>query len=87
MSFIIDIIILLLAVPTGYLIAYLAKDELVIGRRWFILIIIVAFIGEIISFFWLYSYITLALAFIIIATFISYKKSFDKKWTGKHNNH
>lgn len=76
-----EIIILLCAIPVGYLISYLANDELVSGRNWFAAIIIIAFLIGV-WFFLAKNYaITWTAGFVIIVTFISYLKSFDKKWT------
>lgn len=77
------IIILALAIPAGYLIAWLARDELVDGRKWFkILILISAFLF---GFFLLgeQRYVAWTGLFILVVSFISLIKSFDKKWTGK----
>ena len=41
----IEWIILLAAIPVGYLIAYLAKDELIQGRKWFRILIIAGFLA------------------------------------------
>ena len=79
----VEIIILLLAIPAGYFIAAATGDELVEGRKWFYAIIITAvFVGG-----WFYltgqRYITLTCAFIVIVSFISLVKSKDKKWVKK----
>ncbi|MFH1290751.1 MAG: hypothetical protein ABIH92_05065 [Nanoarchaeota archaeon] len=78
----IELVVLILAIPVGFLIAYLANDELVAGRRWFVGIILLSVIvalwfvlteGE--------SAITWTCTFVIIVAAISLWKSFDKKWT------
>jgi len=79
----VEIGILLLAIPTGYLIAWLARDELVEGKFWFrVLIILSIFAG-----LWFYltghEYITWTTGFILIVSLISFVKSSDKKWSGK----
>ena len=78
-----EVIILILAFPVGYLIAYWTRDELIQGRKWFKMIIIASILGG----FWFFiigeDYISLTLIFILISTFISYLKSHDKKWTKK----
>ena len=80
---ILEVIILILAFPVGYLIAYWTRDELIQGRKWFKMIIIASILGG----FWFFiigeDYISLTLIFILISTFISYLKSHDKKWTKK----
>ena len=78
-----EIIILLLGIPVGYLIAWLARDELVLGRRWFKILIILSFLVGITSYFLDSIYITLTMVFIIIVSFISLIKSRDKRWIRK----
>ena len=75
-----DIVILILAIPVGFLLAWLARDELVSGRKWFRRIIISALIIG--GWFYLIDEKTVALTclFIIIVTYVSYIKSFDKRW-------
>lgn len=43
-------IILVLAIPIGYLLSYMCKEELAQGKKWFKSVIIIAIIGVIISF-------------------------------------
>jgi len=77
----IEILVLLLALPSGFLLAYLANDELIQGRKWFkVLIILFVILG---SWFYLADFkaITYTSGFIIIVSFISLIKSYDKKWT------
>lgn len=76
-----EIIILLVAIPIGYLIAWLARDELLTGRRWFFILAITSFILAAFFLFIKNAMIAFALFFLTIIAFISYKKSFDKKWT------
>ena len=74
-------LVLLLAIPAGFLISWLARDELIIGRKWFKSVIIVfsvfagwmALIGR--------NAEALTALFFVIVSFISYYKSSDKKWT------
>ena len=81
----IEIIFLFLAIPTGYILAYLSRDELVAGRKWFKVIIIASFLTGIWFYFTGQTFITYTTAFILIATFISLTKSYDKKWTKRRN--
>ena len=76
-----EIIILLFAIPTGFLIAWLARDELVSGKKWFKILIIVSILLGI--WFWLAgkSYIVWIAGFIAIVSLISLIKSEDKGWT------
>jgi len=79
----IEIILLILAIPIGYLIAWLANDELVAGRKWFIAIIC---LFSAIGLFYLFSgtyYIALACLFIVIISSVSLIKSKDSKFTKK----
>ena len=75
-----EIIILLLAIPVGFWIAWLARDELVQGKKWFRILIIASILG--IIWFWLtgLDHISWASGFILIVSFISLIKSEDKKW-------
>jgi len=79
---VVKLIILLMAVPTGFLISWLARDELVVGRKWFRVLIIVSFLGTIWFYLTGFDYISLSFMFILIVSAISYTKSFDKRWVG-----
>jgi len=79
-NIILSVVILLLSIPIGFLIAHLTREELRQGRKWFLMIILICLIGLIITLFMSIYYLTLTFAFIIILTWISYWKSFDKKW-------
>lgn len=81
-----DGIILVLAIPSGYLIAWLARDELIAGRMWFKVLIGISLICAGIFFFFDRSYIALTVIFIAIASGISLMNSYDKKWTRKVSN-
>jgi hypothetical protein len=76
-----ELIILLLAIPVGILIAFLAKDELIAGRKYFKAIIIASILSTIWFFLTKHNPSAYTSLFILITTFISYRKSFDKKWT------
>lgn len=77
------ILILLAGFPAGYLLAWLAKDELVAGRKWFLSLAIVSLISAItVSFIGFYFKVPaiLSLFFIIIISFLAVWKSYDKKF-------
>ncbi|MEM4271735.1 MAG: hypothetical protein QXD13_01450 [Candidatus Pacearchaeota archaeon] len=78
-----EILILILAIPTGYLIAWLCRDELVQGRKWFDALIILGLIFTIGSYVFGKGIIALTCIFIAIVAFISRIKSKDKNWTKK----
>jgi ABC-type Fe3+ transport system permease subunit len=80
---IVEIILLVLAIPAGFLIAWMARDELIDGRKWFRAIIIASL--ALAAFFWIFGlvYISLTLVFIAIVSFVSLIKSQDKIWTKK----
>jgi len=80
---ILEIIILLLAIPTGFLIAWITGDELTQGKPWFRVLIIISILAGI--WFWLAgdSYITWTAGFILIVSLIALIKSEDKKWVRK----
>lgn len=75
-----NVLLLLLAIPVGYLIAWLCKDELVAYRRYFRILIIVGIIGGI--GFWLYGLITesLTMWFVAIISLVSFVLSGKKKF-------
>jgi ABC-type Fe3+ transport system permease subunit len=80
---IIEIILLVLAFPAGFLIAWMARDELIDGKKWFRALVIASLaLGAL---FWMlgFSYVSLTLGFIAIVSFVSLLKSSDKKWTKK----
>jgi len=68
---IIEVILLILAIPAGFIIAWMAKDELKQGKKWFKLIAMTFPAFGLL--FWIYgiSYIALTCAFIAIAGYIS----------------
>ncbi|MDO8459694.1 MAG: hypothetical protein Q7S74_01160 [Nanoarchaeota archaeon] len=78
---ILEIILVILGIPIGYLLAFLARDELVAGRKWFIRIIVLGVIA--VTGFDLYRiyYAAWTSLFIIIIAAVALKKSYDKKWT------
>lgn len=70
----------LLAVPVGYLIAYLARDELVEGRKWFKGLIVLFLIVILFSLMFGDYLIVLTSLFVIIVSWISIVKGKDRKW-------
>ncbi len=76
-----EILILALSIPVGFLIAWLARDELVQGRRYFA-ILFIASVSVSIWFFLTKNYsISLTTLFIASVSLTSYIKSFNKAWT------
>ena len=77
---ILEIIILLLAIPFGFLIAWYARDELVAGEKWFRSLFVVSIIGVI--GFWIYGFyvVSWTMGFIGIVSLVSLMKGKDKKW-------
>jgi hypothetical protein len=75
------IVIFLLAIPFGFLVAWLARDELRVGVKYFRILMIASMIFGI--WFWLNgkAYIAWTLSFIFVVSLISFVKSSDKKWT------
>lgn len=78
-----EIILLVLAVPVGFLVAWMARDELVQGRRWFKVLIILGFALGI----WFYltglKAESLSSFFVAIVSLVSYVKGFDKSFVRK----
>lgn len=77
----IEILILILSVPSGLFLAYISRDELIHGRNWFIILIIISLISWIWFILQRNKSLIFTLAFIFIISLISYIKSYDKKWT------
>ena len=75
------VIVLLLAVPIGYLLAWLTRDEIKPIRKWieYVTIAGFAFAGG----FYVYGFLVYSLTclFVAIVSFVSYMKSFDDTWT------
>ena len=80
---ILEIIILILAFPLGFLIAWLARDELIEGREYFKILVIMSAIGIIGT--WIYGQKAGAwsFGFIFIVGLISLTKSADVKASKK----
>ncbi len=76
-NIILGILIIFFAIPAGYLLAYLTKDELEKGRKWFILIISIFFIISLISLFFS-KIISIFSIFVCLVTLISLYKSYEK---------
>jgi len=75
-----EVLILISGIPLGFLIAYLTRDELVVGRPWFQFIIFLS-IMLILLFVFLKDFtIVYTLFFIFIVTSISLIKSYDKNF-------
>ncbi len=76
-----SLIILTLAIPVGYWVAWLARDELVVGRRWFGLLMFLGALAALV-FLIVEKYAAAGTsAFIAILAFVSYWKSLDRTWT------
>lgn len=76
---ILEILILVLAVPIGILIAKLAEDELAAGKKYFRILIIVSLLGGIWFLFTRQEVLAWTAWFIFIVSFISYSKGTGKK--------
>ena len=74
----VDLILLLLAIPVGFLIAWLARDELIQGRIYLKILSFLAFVSMI--YFAYDEVVVLTCGFIAIVSWISFLKSFDSKW-------
>ncbi len=78
-----EIVLLILAIPSGYLIAWMAKDELKDGQRWFRVLFIASVLLAGLFYLLGDSLISLTCLFISIVGLVSLMKSNDKKWTKK----
>jgi hypothetical protein len=80
---ILEILLLALAIPVGYLVAWLARDELVQGKIYFKALIVFSFLAGFWFFLTGFNYLAWTFGFIFIVSMISHMKSSDKKWTKK----
>ena len=82
----INILILLLAIPVGYLIAYLCKDELVSYKKYFRILMIVGIIGAI--GFKLYGLLveSLTMLFLLVIALMSFLLSGNKKFLRRYRD-
>ena len=80
---ILKIVILILAFPLGFFIAWLTRDELIQGRKYFRALVIASIIGVIWT--WIYGRRaeTWSLGFVFIVSLISLIKSKNKKFSKK----
>ncbi len=83
--YIISLIIVLMAVPVGYFLAQITKEELKDGRTWFKYLILFAFFIIVMATIWnipveVKLAIILTAVAIIIITYISFKKSYTKSF-------
>jgi len=75
------ILILATSIPVGLFLAYLCRDELVPGRKWFkILSIVSLFLALILLLFYRKPEIILTLIYICITSLISLYLSYNKKF-------
>ena len=68
------VLILLTAIPAGFLLAWLTKEELKDGKKWFKLIIAVSLAGSIAFLFLKNEIVTLTLVYMAIVSYISMRK-------------
>lgn len=73
-------VILLLAIPVGYLIAWMARDEIIAGRRWFSSVVVLFAVFGGFAFIKGWYVEALTSGFVIIVSFIAQLKSYDKKF-------
>jgi len=78
---IIEIVITLLAFPAGLLLAWTTRDELIQGRKWFAGLAVISLLAGIAFIFLGPPAIAMTFFFMGITSFVSYFKSFDKKWS------
>ncbi len=70
-----------MSIPLGLIVSWMAREELIEGRKWFKVLVIFFIISGI----WFYltgkNHVSLASFFISIFSLVSYIKSFNAKWT------
>lgn len=80
---VVKILLVLLAIPVGILLARLARDELLAGRKWFLILCLLSFLGALVAVVFAKEFIGLALLFILICSAINYWASFNKRLAKK----
>lgn len=85
-----SILVLALAIPLGYWLAWLAKDELVAGRKWLISLSYACAFAALAYFMFFGAdngdiAAGFTIIFIGIISYIAHMKSFDGKWTRKRS--
>ena len=70
-----NLLLLFLAIPVGFLIAWLSHDELRAGRKWFFALMIFSLIGAVVFLIYGTNYASWTFGFVFIVTGISYAKS------------
>jgi ABC-type Fe3+ transport system permease subunit len=76
-----SVVVFLLSIPAGFLLAWMARDELIIGRKWFLLLGIVSILLGIAVIFYDWITIMWTCLFILVVCVISYGKSYSTRWT------
>ncbi len=78
-----ELLIILSAIPLGYLLAWLSREELVPGRAWFRRLMVVSLvIGGMLLLYGQPEGLTMGV-FLAILAFIAYIQSFKASWTKK----
>ncbi|MBX4212166.1 hypothetical protein KW787_01775 [Candidatus Pacearchaeota archaeon] len=80
----ISVLLIILAIPTGYIIAWFARDELIMGRKWFKALIALSVILSLLFIVKAMKAEAFSSLFIGIVAVISLQKSYDKKWTKRN---
>ncbi len=74
----IEIGLLFSSIPVGFLIAWLARDELLQGRLYISLLLYVSFFLSLV--FYRSAVLVLSCGFIAVVSWISLLKSYDSRW-------
>ena len=67
-----EIAILILAIPAGLLISWLAKDELIAGKKWFKVLVIAGICGIIGGWLFGFEEVAWTFGFVVIVSMVSY---------------
>ena len=78
---ILEILLIIAAVPLGLLIAWLVKDELVAGKIYFIAIMSLSALLAFAAYYYNKIPESLSLVFVFIVALVALVKSGDKSWT------
>jgi len=75
LTLILSILVLLTSIPAGLLIAWLTKEELKAGKKWFKILVLAGVLGMIIGIFYKNWAVALTFAYMAIVAGLSWKKA------------
>jgi hypothetical protein len=86
LTLILIVLVVFCSIPLSYIVSWYARDELILGRKWFLLISYMCAFGALFYFIMVDVGINefafgSSMIFVGMFSYTAYIKSFDKKWT------